>query len=101
MASVASGGTVERMSARIFIKVLRAGWGTAATYSSTFFGGPLPFAAELRLPDFTFFMRPWYKNVRFNSMVPHGMGPAVPTWSLRVALWPVALVQPRAEERRV
>src|SRR5713226_8367820 len=57
MASVASGGTADRIAARILFKVLRAGSGTPARYSSTFFGAPLPFAAELRLPDFTFFMR--------------------------------------------
>src|SRR6266849_1329537 len=57
MASVASGGTADRIAARILFKVLRAGSGTPARYSSTLFGAPLPFAAELRLPDFTFFMR--------------------------------------------
>src|SRR2546427_5043863 len=57
MVSVASGGTADRMAARILFKLLRAGSGTPARYSSTFFGAPLPFAAEPRLPDFTFFMR--------------------------------------------
>ena len=57
MVSVASGGTADRIAARILFKVLRAGSETPARYSSTFFGAPLPFAAELRLPDFTFFMR--------------------------------------------
>src|ERR1700730_16053713 len=57
MVSVASAGTAERMAARILFKVPRAGCGTPARYSSTFFGAPLPFAGELRLPDFTFFMR--------------------------------------------
>src|SRR5216683_2877556 len=56
MVSVASGGTADRIAARILFKVPRAGSGTPARYSSTFFGAPLPFAAELRLPDFTFFM---------------------------------------------
>src|SRR3989442_12506721 len=56
MVSVASGGTADRIAARILFKVLRAGSGTPARYSSTFFGAPLPFAAELRLPDFTFFI---------------------------------------------
>src|SRR5882762_8938661 len=45
MASVASGGTAARITARIFFKVLRAGSGTPARYSSTFFGATLPFAA--------------------------------------------------------
>src|SRR5207245_3040536 len=57
MVSVASGGTTDRIVARILFRVQRAGSGTPARYSSTFFGAPLPFAAELRLPDFTFFMR--------------------------------------------
>ena len=63
MVSVASGGTADRIAARILFKVLRAGSGTPARYSSTFFGAPLPFAAELRLPDFTFFMRRCYEYV--------------------------------------
>src|SRR6266568_8640076 len=57
MVSVASGGTTERIAARILFNVLRAGSGTPARYSSTFFGAPLPFAAELRLQEFTFFTR--------------------------------------------
>jgi hypothetical protein len=57
MASVVSRGTADRMAARIFFKVPRAGSGTPARYSSTLFGAPLPLAAELRLPGFTFFMR--------------------------------------------
>src|SRR6266568_1517268 len=62
MVSVASGGTTDRIAARILFKVLRAGSGTPARYSSTFFGTTfcgvgLPFAAELRLPEFSFFTR--------------------------------------------
>lgn len=54
---------------RIFFKVLRAGSGTPAKYSSTFFGAPLPFAAELRFADFTFFMRGrCYKSFHLKSM---------------------------------
>src|SRR6266853_5387908 len=56
MASVASGGTADRIAMRILLKVLRAGSGIPARYSSTFFGAPLAFATELWLPDFTFFM---------------------------------------------
>src|SRR5437879_9653522 len=56
MVSVASGGTADRIAARILFKVLRAGSGTPARYSSTFFGAPAPFAAGPRWPDFTFFM---------------------------------------------
>src|ERR1022692_471883 len=57
MASVASGGTADRIAARILFNVLRAGSGTAARYSSTFFGATLPFAAEPRSPEFAFFIR--------------------------------------------
>src|SRR5467141_3061821 len=63
MASAASGGAADRIAERISFRVPRAGSGTPARYSSTFFGGPLPFAAELRLPDFTFFMRPMLREV--------------------------------------
>src|SRR2546429_71325 len=56
MVSPASAGTADRIAARSLFKVLRAGSGTPARYSSTFFGAPLPFAAERRLPDFSFFM---------------------------------------------
>src|SRR6266478_1011403 len=57
MVSVASAGTTDRIAARILFNMLRAGSGTLARYSSTLFGAPLPFAPELRLPDFAFFMR--------------------------------------------
>src|SRR5229473_1230466 len=57
MTSVASGGAADRIAARTLFKVLRAGSGTPARYSSMLFGAPLPFAAEPRLPDFPFFMR--------------------------------------------
>src|SRR5271165_5782435 len=52
----ASGGTADRIAARTLFNVLRAGSGTPARYSSTFFGAALPFAAELRSPEFPFFM---------------------------------------------
>src|SRR5436309_2368171 len=57
MASVASGGTADRITARILFKVLRRGSGTRARYSSTSFGGTLPFAAEPRLREFACFIR--------------------------------------------
>src|SRR5437870_4649864 len=56
MASVASAGTTDRITARTLLKVLRAGSGTAARYASTVVGGVLPFAAEPRALDFDFFM---------------------------------------------
>lgn len=37
MTSVVSGGTADRIIARVLIKVLRAGSGTLSIYSSTFF----------------------------------------------------------------
>src|SRR4029077_13942555 len=44
MASVVSGGTAERIMARILCSVLRAGSGTPARYSSTSFAGArMPF----------------------------------------------------------
>src|SRR5439155_21891439 len=56
MVSVASGGAADRIAMRILLKVLRAGSGIPARYSSTFFGAPSAFGAELGPPDFTFFM---------------------------------------------
>src|SRR5437016_14565248 len=56
MVSVASGGAADRIAMRILLKVLRAGSGIPARYSSTFFGAPLAFAAELGPRDFTFLM---------------------------------------------
>src|ERR1700756_3703850 len=43
MISVAPRGTTDRISARIFFKVVRAGSGTIAIYSSVFLGRVLPF----------------------------------------------------------
>ncbi len=57
MTSVPSGGTADRIVARILFKVLRAGSGTPARYSSTFLGATLPFADEPRPLEFAFFMR--------------------------------------------
>src|SRR6266566_334121 len=70
MVSVASGGTADRIATRILFKVLRAGSGTPARYSSTFFGAPLPFAAELRLPDFTFSMPPMLQELPLQGHAP-------------------------------
>src|SRR6266478_9275393 len=57
MASVASGGATDRIVARTLFKVLRAGSGTPARYSSMPFGAALPFMPEPRLPDFTFLIQ--------------------------------------------
>src|ERR1700720_3764194 len=70
MASAASGGTADRIAARILFNVLRAGSGTPAKYSSMFFGAPLPFAAELQLPDFAFFMRAMLQGLPLQVYAP-------------------------------
>src|ERR1700730_2553440 len=57
MHSVASAGTADRIAARTFSRVLRAGSGTLARYSSTFSGETLFFAAEPRLLEFAFFIQ--------------------------------------------
>src|ERR1700730_64486 len=57
MTSVACGGAADRIAERTLFKVLRAGSGTPARYSSTFVGAPLAFATERRVPDFPCFMR--------------------------------------------
>src|SRR5271165_3544021 len=74
MVSVASGGTADRIAARILFKVLRAGSGTPARYSSTFLGARLPLATELRLPDFTFFMWAVLQRLLLLSKQPDGLG---------------------------
>src|SRR5580704_29213 len=58
MASIASRGAADRMAARILFRVLWAGSGTSARYSSTVLGAVVLFAAEPRLLDLAFFMRP-------------------------------------------
>src|ERR1700737_4897593 len=70
MASVASGGTADRIAARTFFKELRAGSGTAARYSSVFFGAALPFMVEPRAPAIAFFIGRSSRGVLFKS-TPH------------------------------
>lgn len=65
MVSVASDGTADRIAARILFKVLRAGSGTPARYSSMLFGALSPFAIEARVPDFVVFMRAMLREPRF------------------------------------
>src|SRR5579872_493571 len=48
MTSVVSGGTTDQITWRTCCKVLRAGSGMPARYSSTVFAGALPFTEELR-----------------------------------------------------
>src|SRR5258707_236146 len=57
MASVVSAGTTERMVARIRFKVLRAGSGTFARYSSTLAGAAFPVEAAPPLPGLALFIR--------------------------------------------
>src|SRR5437899_12399150 len=78
MASVDSGGTADRIAARILFKVLRAGSGTPARYSSTFFGAALPFAAEPRSPEFIFFI----------SRLCGVMGPRTPAVDVQCRAYP-------------
>src|SRR6266849_6606450 len=82
MVSVASGGTADRIAARILFKVLRAGSGTPARYSSTFFGAPSPFGAELRLPDFTFFMRAMLRELPLQVHAPDHVSRSTPLTAL-------------------
>src|SRR5712671_187407 len=56
MTSVASAGTAERIVARILLRVVRAGSGTLAMYSSTSFGATLAFAVGRRLIALAFFI---------------------------------------------
>src|SRR5260370_6083970 len=56
MVSVAAGGGTERIKARILFKVVGAGSGTRARYSSMSFGAALRFAAEPRARAFAFFI---------------------------------------------
>src|ERR1700682_1720764 len=70
MASVASGGAADQMAARILFKVPRGGSRAPARYSSTSFGAPLPFAAEPRLPDFTFFIRAMLRELPLQVHAP-------------------------------
>src|SRR6516162_6482783 len=73
MTSVVSGGTTDRIAARTLSKVLRAGSGTPARYSSTvltfalLFATALPFAAEPRVLDTAFFMRQCYRSAPVRS----------------------------------
>lgn len=86
MVSVASRGTDARINARILFKVLRAGSGTAARYSSTFFAAALPFAAERRLPAFAFVLRTMTDQRSF-LMLRCGMPAKRPVGSTRSS-WP-------------
>src|SRR5450759_4489274 len=56
MASVVSGGTTDRIMARVLIKVVRAGSGTPARYSSTVLGIAVPFGAGPPVREFAFFI---------------------------------------------
>src|SRR5437867_3594336 len=72
MVSLASGGKADRIAARTLVKVRRAGSGILARYSSTLFGARLPFAAELRLPDFAFLMRAMLQKAPIQVYRPQG-----------------------------
>src|SRR6516164_8590769 len=57
MVSIASGGRADRIAARMLFKVLRAGSGTPARYSSILFGASPAFAADLRVAGLACFMQ--------------------------------------------
>src|SRR5579864_1320245 len=59
-------------AARILSNALRAGSGTRARYSLTFFGAPLPLAGERRLPDLVFFTQ---AMLRETPLPVHASGP--------------------------
>jgi hypothetical protein len=59
---VASGGTTERIVARIVFKVVRAGSGIPARYPSMLFGALLVFPAGLRRAGFVPFTEEQYEN---------------------------------------
>src|SRR3981189_148053 len=86
MVSVASDGAAERIARRILFRLPRAGCGTPARYSSTFFGTP-PFAAELRLADFSFFMRTMLQELPLEDHPPGHQAPQkgqnLPPWQIR------------------
>src|SRR6266480_2765916 len=84
MVSVASGGTADRIAMRILLKVLRAGSGIPARYSSTFFGAPLAFATELRLPDFTFFIPEMLQKLPLQV---HPQPPYLPKQQTEITCW--------------
>src|SRR5207248_9901576 len=58
MTSVASRGTTDRITARILFKVLRAGSGIFAMYSSVFLGTGLPFFIREILQPPSFLVMP-------------------------------------------
>src|SRR5438552_6483886 len=75
MTSAVPVGTAVRIAARTLLKVLRAGSGTPARYSSTSLGAPLPFAAERSLSDFTFFMRAMLQELQRQVHAPNPDNP--------------------------
>src|SRR6266566_2599650 len=75
MTSAVPAGTAVRIAARTLLKVLRAGSGTPARYSSTSLGAPLPFAAERSLSDFTFFTRAMLQELQRQVHAPNPDNP--------------------------
>src|SRR5271157_4455242 len=94
MPSVASEGAAERMAARIFCNVLRAGSATRARYSSTVFGTRL---------DFNFFMRGilrgWFAQVQcfwLNRGAPAVLGKEK-TWARCIVPLRLRVILPEAD----
>src|ERR1700747_1141405 len=76
MTSVASGGTAERIVARIVFKVVRAGSGTPARYSSMLCGASLVFSATLRRVGLLPFTEEQYGNFYAREDISYRSGPS-------------------------
>src|SRR6516164_1186868 len=84
MVSVASGGRADRIAERILFKVLRAGSGTPARYSSILFGASLSFAADLRVAGLARFMRTTLQALPLQI---HNVGGPSPTSARISSIW--------------
>src|SRR5215469_2510430 len=67
---MASLGTAERIAARTFSRVVRAGPGTGARYSSTVLGARRGFVAEPRSRGLVFFTRAMLQELPLQVHVP-------------------------------
>ena len=72
MTSVASGGTAERIVARIVFNVVRAGSGTVARYSSMLFGASLVLSAAWRRAGVAGFTEAFFTEVNEANEVKTG-----------------------------
>ena len=84
MVSVPSGGTADRIAARILFTVLRAGSGTPARYSSMLLGASPAFAADLQLAGLARFM--WTTRQALPLQIHNVRGPS-PTSARISSIW--------------